>query len=316
MSVRNANHGHSPRVGFVRDSSGKYSWRLAVFMGPAAFLVILMFCVPIVLNLIVSLTDMGPSLVVKQFTLRNYERMLFLDTRLSMALIVSFIFVPTTIVFNITLALVLAIATTSINATVGVLYRIIWLLPRVSPVVVFAMLWKLSLSPSENTLVNTSLIKLGFNPLNLLDTNALAVVICASVMVGTSLGMIIFTSAIKSIPSNLFHAAAADGAGRLGQIRHVILPALKWHISFISAFQTLSFFAGFEIILLITDGGPFYDTTVYPLYAASRAFNTGQYAYGAALSTGLVVIGLVLAFLIFKLQRGNDPVKDPKIEVG
>ena len=53
-------------------------------------------------------------------------------------------------------------------------------------------------------------------------------------------------------------------------------------------YQALSLLVSFEYIWLITDGGPFYDTTVYALYVYQRAFDNGQYAYGAALALGLV----------------------------
>src|SRR5205814_977301 len=81
-----------------------------------------------------------------------------------------------------------------------------------------------------------------------------------------------------------FHAARADGAGPLAIVRHIVFPAMRWPISYMTIHQTLSLLVSFEYILLITGGGPFYDTTVFSLYAYRRAFESGQYAYGAALS--------------------------------
>ena len=66
--------------------------------------------------------------------------------------------------------------------------------------------------------------------------------------------------------------------------------------------QTLSLLVSFEYILLITGGGPFYDTTVFSLYAYRRAFENGQYAYGAALSLILIVIGVIAALAMWRLM--------------
>lgn len=286
------------------------------FLGPAGLLIILMFFVPIVLNLLISFTDMGASLAVTKFTVANYTRMLFADTRLRDALLLSLSYSLLGVFFSVTLGLVLAIATTGIGALSGTLFRILWLLPRVAPVVVYAMLIKLAVSPSDRALINSGLIALGFEPANLIDTNAFAIVVIGAVIGGASLGMIVFTASIRAIPAHLYHAASVDGAGRWGHIRHIILPALRWQIAFISAFQMLSFLSSIELIVLVTNGGPFFDTTTYPVYAANRAFSSGQYAYGAALSTGLVVIGVGLALLAFRLQRGHQALERPRIEIG
>jgi inositol-phosphate transport system permease protein len=71
----------------------------------------------------------------------------------------------------------------------------------------------------------------------------------------------------------------------------------------------------FEYILLITAGGPFYDTTVFSLYAYRRAFESGEYAYGAALSLILVVIGVVAALALWRLMDMRRLLQPPRIEV-
>ena len=80
-------------------------------------------------------------------------------------------------------------------------------------------------------------------------------------------------------------------------------------------YQALSLLVSFEYIWLITDGGPFYDTTVYALYVYRRAFENGQYAYGAALALGLVVIGIVVALLLWRFFDMRALLQRPRIEV-
>ena len=127
--------------------------------------------------------------------------------------------------------------------------------------------------------------------------------------------MIIFTAAIRGIPQHLFYAAEVDGAGTLAKIRFITLPALRWPISFVTIYQTLSLLVSFEYILLLTKGGPFYDTTVYALYVYRRAFTSGQYGYGAALALFLIVIGVAVAVLGWRFFDLNRLLQHPRIEV-
>ena len=170
--------------------------------------------------------------------------------------------------------------------------------------------------PNERGLLNQVLVHVfGAAPVDLRSNQPLLVIILANGFIGASLGMIIFTSAIRSIPEHLFHAARADGAGSLAIVRHIVFPALRWPISYMTIHQTLSLLVSFEYILLITGGGPFYDTTVFSLYAYRRAFENGQYAYGAALSLILIVIGVIAALGMWRLMDMRRLLQPPRIEV-
>ncbi len=168
--------------------------------------------------------------------------------------------------------------TTSISRASGNFFRGIWLLPRMSPSVLYILLWLWVVDPSDMGLLNQVLMN-GFGlaePLDLKSQAPVALIIVANGFIGASLGMIIFTSAIRGIPEHLFHAARVDGAGVFAATWFVTLPALRWPISFVTIYQTLSLMVSFEYILLLTKGGPFYDTTVYALYIYRRAFESGS----------------------------------------
>jgi inositol-phosphate transport system permease protein len=239
------------------------------------------------------------------------------DTRLLAALGITAIFVVTTLgIFNVTFALLLALVTTAVPQRLGAFFRAVWLLPRMSPSVVYALLWLWVVDPNERGLLNQIVVHVfGAPPVDLRNNHPLMVIILANGFIGASLGMLIFTSAIRSIPDHLFHAARVDGAGPLAIVRHVTLPALRWPISYMTIHQTLSLLVSFEYVLLITGGGPFYDTTVFSLYAYRRAFESGEYAYGAALSLILVVIGVVAALGLWRLMDMKKLLQPPRIEV-
>ncbi|MEX2276415.1 MAG: sugar ABC transporter permease [Cucumibacter sp.] len=289
-----------------------------IFLGPAILLTVIFFIVPVLIDIAVSFTDMGRSLRVTGFTTEQYEKAFVGDRRLSQAITLTFIYVFGTLaVFNVTFGLVLALITTSITRISGNFFRGVWLLPRMSPSVLYILLWLWVVDPSERGLLNQILMTLfGLEiPLDLKTQAPIALIIISNGFIGASLGMIIFTSAIRGIPDHLFHAARVDGAGTFALVRHIILPALRWPISFVTIYQALSLLVSFEYILLLTKGGPFYDTTVYALYVYRRAFESGQYAYGSTLALMLIVVGVVFALLGWRFFDMKKLLQRPRIEV-
>ncbi|MBB5537713.1 carbohydrate ABC transporter permease [Rhizobium giardinii] len=289
-----------------------------IFLGPAIVLTVLFFGVPVIIDIAVSFTDLSRSLRITEFTTEQYEKVFRTDRRLSQVIGLTFIYVFGTLaIFNVTFGLILAITTTAIRNASGSFFRGVWLLPRMSPSVLYILLWLWAVSPTEAGLVNQVLMQaFGLDaPLDLLTSAPIALIIISNGFIGASMGMIIFTAAIRSIPEHLFHAAAVDGAGTFATIRFITLPALRWPISFVTIYQTLSLLVSFEYILLLTKGGPFYDTTVYALYVYRRAFESGQYGYGAALALFLIVIGVVVALLGWRFFDMERLLQRPRIEV-
>ncbi len=289
---------------------------MLIFLGPAAVLLVGFFIAPVIIDVVIAFTDMGRNLQVTTFTTANFERMLGGDTRLASVLTVTLVYILGTLaIFNVTFALVLALVTTAVPARSGAFFRAIWLLPRMSPSVVYALLWTWVISPTDYGLLNQFMSLAGLPSVDVLNDAPWALIIVANGFIGASLGMIIFTSAIRSIPEHLFFAARVDGAGGLAIVRYITLPAIRWPLSFVTIYQALSLLVSFEYIWLITDGGPFYDTTVYALYVYKRAFGNGQYAYGAALALGLVVIGIAAALLMWRFLDMRSLLQKPRIEV-
>ncbi len=290
---------------------------MALFLGPATVLLFMFFIAPVVVDIFVAFTDMGRSLRITEFTTANFERMLTGDSRIGPTLALTFVYVFFTLaIFNVTFGLVLALTTTALPDRQGSFFRAVWLLPRMSPSVVYALLWAWVIGPTDRGLINQVWAGfLGQEPVDLLSNHPMMLIVLANGFIGASMGMIIFTSAIRAIPEHLFHAARVDGAGPLAIVWHVTLPAIRWPLSFITVYQTLSLLVSFEYIWLITNGGPFYDTMVYALYVYKRAFENGQYAYGAALALLLVAIGIAASLLMWRFLDMKRLLQTPRIEV-
>lgn len=287
-----------------------------LFLGPATLLLFLLFVAPIVVNFVIAFSDMGRDLSIEQFSLNNFKQ-LFGDRLLWELIGKSLIFVVCTLaLFNVGLALLLSLAIACLPERIGKIFTTLWLLPRMAPSVIYALLWIWAADPNEFGLINQLWLAIGGEaPIDLRQDSPMLTIILANGIIGASMGMLIFTSAIKSIPKHLFHAARVDGASSLSMVRHIILPAIRWPLSFVTIFQSLSLLVTFEYALLITNGGPFYDSTVYSLYVYKQAFESGQYGYGATLALILVIIGVGYSLLMWRFTNMKTLLQVPKIEV-
>ena len=253
------------------------------------------------------------------WTTDNLRRMFgTADTAQVLANTLIYVFV-TLILFNTGFALVLAVTTFYLPATPAAVFRGIWFLPRITPPVLYVLLWKWL--AWDTGFLSTVLVWFGVASRNwMLDTafNAWVFVVLINGFVGASMGMIIFSSAIRAIPKTLFWASEVDGASRWQQVRRIILPQLRWPILFVTSYQTLSLLTSFEYILLATDGGPGSATEVWSLAAYHTALNNYagnlQYGYGATLALVLVIIGVAFSLLYLKIFNFDALVGRPRIE--
>lgn len=298
------------------------------FLSPAVILVTLFFFIPVIILFVLSFSDLKASNFgllqwwsPENWNLDNYGRVFgnrFFPKILGNT---AFYVVTTMALFNFSSALIIALLTTHINRRAGFFFRVLWLLPRLTPSVIYIMMFQRMASREPYGIINQILVPLGIGTGNdLIQVAPWTFVIIANGMIGASFGMIIFTSAIEAIPRDFLMASKVDGASILQTIRHVILPAIKWPILFVVTYQTLSLLTSFEQIMLLTDGGPgLYTTEVWALTAYHRAlsnyFGNNQWGYGAAWAVILVIIGVGAAVIYMRVFKFDELVQDPKIDM-
>ncbi|MEJ8472812.1 carbohydrate ABC transporter permease [Roseibium algae] len=231
----------------------------------------------------------------------------------------TFIYVTLTLSVSIGLGLLLALATFYLPKGQAAAFRAIWILPRILPPVIYVMMWKWL--TWDTGFLSNFLLNFGITPRNWMlhsDINAWVCIVLINGFVGASLGMILFSSAMRAIPASMLHASEVDGANRRQQIWHIILPQLRWPILFTTAYSTLSLIASFDYIYLSTDGGPGRSTEVWALYAFHTALNNYggalQYGLGAALALMLVIIGIGASLFYLRIFNFNELVAKPRIE--
>lgn len=295
------------------------------FMAPAGILVVLFFIIPVILIAFLSMTDLSHSNFTTDLTqmnfvgLANFQRLLADQFVGKIFFNTVFYVLFTLALFNVALALVISLLTVHINRRAGFFFRALWILPRITPVIVYILIWRRLLAEAPYGIVAQFNALMGQATPNYLVESPWVVVILVNGFIGASFGMIIFTSAIESIPKDLMNASLVDGSNILQRIRYIIMPLLRWPLLFVVTYQTLSLLTSFEQILVLTNGGPgLYRTEVWALSAYHRALSTyfgnAQWGYGSAFALVLVTIGVVMAVIYMRVFRFGELVAEPKIE--
>lgn len=294
-----------------------------VFMLPVVVIILVFFVAPAVITLALSFTDTSTATGLSRWEWigpANYQ----LIARSAFTPIIvrnTIVYVGFTLAFNVLVGLGIALLTVHVRLAAGRFFRALWLLPRITPSVVYALMWVWASAAPPFGIINQLVSPFGLEERAWLSTDPWLIIILINGFVGASFGMLIFTSAIQSIPQDLFRAARVDGASAWQIVRRITLPLLRWPILFVFVYQAMSLIASYEYILLTTDGGPgLYGTEVWSLWAFHTALNSYfgnlQFGLGAAMAAVLVVIGVVVSAILLRVFRFRDLVSEPKIEVG
>jgi multiple sugar transport system permease protein len=123
---------------------------------------------------------------------------------------------------------------------------------------------------------------------------------------GIGWNMVVFIAALQTVPSDLYEAAAIDGAGPVRRFFSVTIPSIKGTILFALVMLTIGGFNVFTSIKMITGGEPGHKTDVILTWMYYKAFSTGKFGYSAALSFIIAIVLAILAVLEFKLMKNNE----------
>src|SRR6516164_2471450 len=133
-------------------------------------------------------------------------------------------------------------------------------------------------------------------------------VILVNIWVGSPFFMIMYLAALKSVPEQLHEAAAIDGANWLQKIWYINLPMMRNIIQITALFSLIVTFANFDIVKILTNGGPVDQTHVFGTWAFSLAIWGNDIPLGASVSLFMAPILAIAAFFIFRnvRRRGNE----------
>ncbi|MCM3631239.1 sugar ABC transporter permease [Paenibacillus glycanilyticus] len=288
-----------------------------LFIMPFSLLVLVFFILPAIATVGMAFTDLNASMKPHFVGITNFKR-IFTDYNLPQILGNTAVFAVLSLVISMLFALIISIATQYFlkGKLLAVVYRVLWLIPSIIPSVVYVTFWKFIFDPTEGGLINEFLASMGVisEPVSWFTKGAMAIVILATIVSTISGGMILLSSAINSIPEDLYKAARVDGASEKSVITKIILPTLKWPLMYITISDLIGFVSSYFFIMLLTQGGPMRDTTTLSLYAFQQAFNLKYYGYGAAVSLIVVFISFVLTLLLIRMFDFDQMIKPSRIE--
>jgi len=285
-------------VGYVgwywgRERSDKMTY---LYMLPFVIYFAIFFVYPIVSSLILSFWDYNPLDRQHPFVgLRNFAECAK-DATFRKCIVNTIVYAFWTVVFGVSLSLILAMALNRTMSGVGI-YRTLYFLPVVTSIMGATLVWKFIYRADDVGLLNMMLHHFGIKG-NLLWTKdeklAMPCLIAFGVWKSLGFNMLIFLAGLKAIPSIYEEAAAVDGANAWQRFSHVILPTLRPTMLFVVVTSLITAFQVFTQVVGMTEGGPnnATRTIVYQIYEVGfRDFRLG-YASAAAVVM-LVIVGFI-----------------------
>jgi multiple sugar transport system permease protein len=182
-------------------------------------------------------------------------------------------------------------------------YRTIFYLPAVVPLVASAIMWIWILQPSSG-LINTVLRTFGIEgPLWLQSPVWSKPSIILMGLWGAGSGMVIWLAGLQGIPEVLYEAAEVDGAGWWPKFLHVTLPMLSPYVFYNLVMGIIGTFQIFTKAYIMTQGGPVDSTLFYVYYLFNNAFRYFRMGYASAMAWILFIIILIFTLIQTKLSR-------------
>jgi multiple sugar transport system permease protein len=276
-----------------------------LFMLPAALLLLIFLTYPLGLGIWLGFTDAKVGRVGEWIGLENYQ-FLFGDSVVRLALFNTLLYTIVASIFKFFLGLWLAILLNR-NIRFKTFFRAVILLPYIVPTALSAIaFWWIY--DSQFSIISWLLVKMGWidHYIDFLGDpwNARWSVIAANVWRGVPFVAITLLAGLQTISPSYYEASAIDGATPWQQFRHVTLPLLTPIIAVVMTFSVLFTFTDFQLIYVITRGGPLNATHLMATLAFQRAINGGALGEGAAIAITMVPFLLAcIMFSYFGLQR-------------
>jgi len=279
-----------------------------LFILPAVLGLLLFRLGPLLASLGLSFTKYDIISSPKWIGLANYGKLANDDLWLkSVQVTLNYValFVPASLITAYVIAMLMARNVKGITV-----YRTMWYLPSVVPVVASATIWRWGLNPEFGP-INYPLKLLGIPaPRWLTDPDWIIPSIVFISLWGLGNTVLIFLAALKGVPPTFYEAAEVDGAGPWAKFRHVTLPLTSSIIFFqivttiIAAFQVF----GVAYVLFVSNpsassAGPNNSALFYTLYMFRNAFGYFKNGYASAMAWALFVVIMLLTWLLFYSQR-------------
>ncbi|MDF2963503.1 MAG: lacF 6 [Paenibacillus sp.] len=279
-----------------------------LFVLPALFFYVLFLVIPIFRTVQFSLFNWNGASPSMQFVgLDNYSRLLQ-DAVFWKALSHNLIWIVFTVTVPVLVGLILALLIRS--GVKGVLFfRVTFFLPNIVSLVAVGIVWNWIFHPDFG-IINTLLRRAGLSNLALDWLGNEHVVLPALMTAGSwtyyGFCMVIFLAALQGIDKTYYEVAKIEGANTLQTFFMVTLPLLKNTVTLLVLNSLIGSFKVFDIVYLMTKGGPFHSSEVISTYMFDNAFRLNEVGYGAAISITLALIIAACSIVYLRYSERHD----------
>lgn len=224
---------------------------------------------------------------------------IFSDPLFGKILLNTIVFALSTSILGVIIPLILAVILNS-KIRGAEFFKTAYFLPFITPMIVIAIIWQWIFDPNIGIL--NHFLRLHINWLY--DPNfAMPAIIIVSVWKLIGYNMVIFLSGLSALNQSLFEAAKIDGAGKIATFKHVTVPLLSPTIFFVVVITCISSFQIFDLIYLMTQGGPLDSTNVLVYAIYKNAFEYFKIGEASAIAYVLFIIIFGLTMLQWQLRK-------------
>lgn len=274
-----------------------------IFVLPAMIVVSVLFIYPFLSSIFYSFTN--KNLIMPNWKFVGFDNYVAVinDPSFWLAFFNSILWTVFSLVGQVLVGFALAMALHRIRHLQW-LYKILLIIPWAFPTIVIAFSWQWILNGVYGYLPNM-IVKLGLMdiaPHFLSDSTwAFISLVFINVWFGAPLIMVNVLSALQTVSQEQYEAAKIDGANAWQVFRHITLPHIKVVIGLLVVLRTVWVFNNFDIIYLITGGGPANSTMTLPIYAYNMGWGTKMLGRSSAVTVLLFLFLLLVCFIYFKV---------------
>ena len=290
----------------ARVSRGKTEWgTVLLFLSPTLIVQSVFIFFPIVFSFYLSFHEWNMFSTTRDFVgVKNYLA-LIQSTDFWKVFGTTAVYTFVTVPLNMVVALGAAIFLEKKLAGKKLL-RAAFFTPVVISWVAAAVIWRWVFHPNFG-LLNHLVAGIGFSPINWVNdpTPALASIIIVGVWKTFGINMVLFSAGLAGIPEHYYEAAKIDGAGPWSQFWRITLPLLSPTTLFILVLSMIGSFQVFDLVYVLTHGGPLDTTKVLVFYLYEQAFQFFNMGYASAVAYVLFAVLFILTLLQFRYFRSR-----------
>lgn len=290
------------------------SWNEYLFVLPAVIFMILLIGYPLIYNIVLSFQNVDLSMLnsgeAKFIGFDNYKQLL--DTEVfGISAVNTIVYTIGSVVFQVLIGFALAMFF-SMDFKFASFLRGLTMVAWLIPLTVTSLLFKFMMGDSVG-IFNELLMGMGFidNPIQWLSNpdTALWSIIIANIWVGIPFNMLLFSTGISSLPKDVYESASLDGANWFQKLIHITIPLLRPVILVVLMLGFIYTFKVFDLVYVMTGGGPINSTEVLSTVAYRFSFDEFNFSMGAAVANVLFAILFVVSMFYLKLTRKDEVTK-------